>query len=254
MKAASTAARPAATRQNLAPTQKKDDKIIAYNDMNGNKVDLSVGTIKQYICPGTSITDAEAYMFLTLCQFNGLNPFLRDAYCIKYGNNPATMIVAKSALLKRAQKNPKYKGIKSGVVVINRSGEIEYRKGGLLLDDESLVGAWADVSVDGYIDPISAVVNFREYCQYKDGKPSGNWQSKPATMLIKVAEAHALREAFPQDLGGLYNAEEMGYEEVETNSAPIASPTKEYQDVAYTDMNTGEVIEPDDEPNFFDEG
>lgn len=245
MRAQSSAARPAATRQSLTTAPKQENsKLVVYNDMNGNKVELSIGVIKQYICPGTNVTDAEAYMFLTLCQFNGLNPFLRDAYCIKYGSSPATMIVSKSALLKRAQKNPKYRGIKSGVVVLDADGKPEYRKGGLLLDGETLVGAWADVAVDGYIDPVSAVVNFREYCQYKDGKPSGNWATRPATMLIKVAEAHALREAFPQDLGGLYNAEEMGYEEVSENVAPVTPPPK-YQDVAYTDMNTGEVIEPD---------
>ena len=96
MRAQNNTARPAATRQSLATTApKQDSKLVVYNDMNGNKVELSIGVIKQYICPGTNVTDAEAYMFLTLCQFNGLNPFLRDAYCIKYGNSPATMIGAK---------------------------------------------------------------------------------------------------------------------------------------------------------------
>lgn len=32
-------------------------------------------------------------------------------------------------------------------------------------------------------------------------------------MIRKVAQVQALRESFPEDLGGLYTAEEQGYEE-----------------------------------------
>lgn len=253
MKAVSNTSRPAATKQSLVQT-KADDKKITYSDMSGNKVDLSISAIKQYICPTSNISDAEAYMFLTLCQFNGLNPFLRDAFCIKYGSDPAAMIVSKSALMKRAQKNSKYQGIKSGVIVRTQDGEIINRDGEFYLPDEELVAAWAKVFVQGYVEPIYASVNLREYIKTKDGRPTGKWKDSPATMIVKVAEAHALREAFPADLGGLYNAEEMGYEEVVTNAPPVSAPTQ-YQDVAYTDMTTGEVVEPDDdgdEPSIFD--
>ena len=243
--------RPAPTRQSLATRPKVEDKPIQFTDMSGNSVELSTGIIKQYIPGGSALTDAEAYMFLSLCKFNGYNPFLNDAYAVKYGNNPVTMIVSKAALLKRAQKNPKYKGIKSGIVVLTADKKIEYRKGELYLDDEEIVGGWADVFVDGYVEPISAVVNFREYCQMKDGKPQSKWATTPATMINKVAQAHALRQAFPQDLSASYTAEEMGYEEVASNAAPIIPDA---QDVSYVDSNTGEVIEAEDvEASFFDQ-
>lgn len=246
-----TSTRPISTKQSLVTT-KADEHKITYSDMAGNKVDLSIPAIKQYICPGSPISDAEAYMFLTLCQFNGLNPFLRDAYCIKYGSDPAAMVVSKAALLKRAQKNPKYRGIKSGVIVRTANGEVVERNGEFYLPDDELVAAWAKVFVDNYVEPIYSSVNLREYMKTKDGKPTGKWKDAPATMIVKVAEAHALREAFPQDLGGLYNAEEMGYEEVETTAPPIQQPI-EAQDVTYTDMNTGEVIEAEDvAESFFD--
>lgn len=253
MRAASNT-RPTATKQSLVTT-KMDDHKITYSDLSGNKVDLSISVIKQYICPSSNISDSEAYMFLTLCQFNGLNPFLRDAYCIKYGSDPAAMIVSKSALLKRAQKNTKYRGIKSGVIVRTPDGEIVERNGEFYLPEDELVAAWAKIFVDGYVEPVYASVNLREYIKTKDGKPTGKWKDAPATMLVKVAEAHALREAFPSDLGGLYNAEEMGFEETTTNVPPVAPP-QEYTDVAYTDMTTGEVIEPDEEEpeaTFFDQ-
>lgn len=250
MRAPTTNTRPTTPKQSLVTT-KADDHKITYSDMAGNKVDLSISSIKQYICPGSSVSDSEAYMFLALCQFNGLNPFLRDAYCIKYGNDPAVMVVSKAALLKRAQKNPKYRGIKSGVIVRDSNGQIAERNGEFHLPDDELVAAWAKVFVDGYVEPVYCSVNLREYIKTKDGKPTGKWKDSPATMLVKVAEAHALREAFPADLGSLYNAEEMGYEETAVNVPPVPQP--EPQDVKYTDMETGEVYDPDAlESTFFD--
>lgn len=238
-------------QQGLAARPKVEDKPVSFVDMSGNNVELSTGIIKQYIPGGSNLTDAEAYMFLSLCKFNGYNPFLNDAYAVKYGSNPVTMIVSKAALLKRAQKNPKYKGIKSGIVVLNAEGKIEYRKGELYLDGEEIIGGWADVYVDGYVEPVSAVVNFKEYCQMKDGKPQSKWGTTPATMINKVAQAHALREAFPQDLSASYTAEEMGYEEVPANPVPIVPNA---QDVSYVDSETGEVVEAEDvEASFFDE-
>ena len=53
------------------------------------------------------------------------------------------------------------------------------------------------------------VAYLAEYCQFdKDGKPMGLW-AKPHIMLGKVAEALALRKAYPQDLSGIYTSEEM---------------------------------------------
>ena len=47
----------------------------------------------------------------------------------------------------------------------------------------------------------------------KDGSLNGQWSSKPATMIRKVAQVQALREAFPDTLGGLYTADEQGVDE-----------------------------------------
>ena len=47
----------------------------------------------------------------------------------------------------------------------------------------------------------------------RDGTPSGQWAKMPGTMIRKVAMVHALREAFPEDFGGMYDSSEMGVQE-----------------------------------------
>ena len=251
MKAPTTSARPATPKQSLAPRAKTDiDQKVSYTDLAGNNVDLSMGLIKDYLCPSSNISDAEAYMFLSLCKFQRLNPFVREAYCVKYGSNPATMIVGKETYTKRAAQHPKFQGMKAGVVVLKPDGTLENRVGELILPSEELVGGWAEVYVKDYVEPISAVVSLRERMQMKDGKPMSKWATSPGLMIRKCALVAALREAFPDILGGMYTAEEQGVEEQDITAAPVPQPV----DVAYTDMNTGEVVEPEDvEASFFDQ-
>lgn len=247
---AAAAVKPTANKQSLAPVQKSEitDKPLKFN-VNGKSVELSIALTQAYFCP--QATPAEAYVFNAWCQHNGLDPWRKEAYLVKYGNNPAQMLTAKDAFTKRAEANPRYQGQKAGVVVRKEDGTIENRLGELVLEDEELVGGWADVFVKDYVTPISAVVSFSERCQYKDGKPMAKWATSPALMIRKCALVAAMREAFPNEVGGMYIPDEM--EAGAAISDEDAAPTA-YQDVSYTDVITGEVFTPDDddEPSIFD--
>lgn len=187
-------------------------------------VKLSPNIIKRYLVNGSGmVTDQEVVMFLNLCRFQHLNPFLREAYLIKYGNSPATMVVGKDAITKRAMRNASFAGQQAGVVVqLVETGELEYRPGALVLEDEKLVGGWAKVFVKGYQEPIEAVVGLSEYVGIKKtGEVNEQWTKRPATMIRKVALMQALREAFPDDLAGMYDSSEMGVDLNESSMAPV---------------------------------
>lgn len=175
-------------------------------------ITLDAHTVKTYLVSGGgNVTDQELAMFINLCRYQHLNPFLKEAYLIKFGNSPATIVVGKETFQKRAFRNPKFEGFQAGVIIVNRdSGEFEYRNGALALGNEQLIGGWAKVYVKGYQVPIEMAITYREYVGKKgNGEVNQQWQSKPATMLRKVALVQALREAFPEDLGGLYDADEL---------------------------------------------
>ena len=221
------------------------DKTIEYQ-VNGETVKLNPTIVRQYLVNGNgNVTDQEVVYFLNMCKYQKLNPLTKDAYLVKYGSQPATIIVGKDALLKRAMNNPRYAGHQAGVVVRTESGELDYRIGALVLENEQLVGGWAKTFVKGYEIPIESAVSFREYIGTKgDGSVNSMWGGKPGTMIRKVALVASLREAFPDDLAQLYSAEEVGAEEIddaptmpidmEQQTEPQADPEPQNQPVQGT--------------------
>ena len=195
---------------------KKDQKTSAITEYisNGETVRISPAMIKKYLVNGGGqVTDEEVVMFLSLCKFQHLNPFLREAYLIKYGDRqPATMVVGKDVFLKRAKKQPEFVGLQGGVIIkVNETGDIIDREGTFYeKDSETLVGGWAKIYIKGYQVPFYTSVNLDEYIgRKKDGEINGQWSGKPATMIRKVAISQALKEAFPDQNAGLYVQEEM---------------------------------------------
>jgi len=199
------------------------EKAVTYT-ANGQSVSLSLSTVKRYLTGGANISDEEAVMFINLCKYQRLNPWLREAYCIKYGSKPATLVTGKEAFMKRADAQPSYDGFKAGVVVIDQEGEMKYRNGALVLKDESLVGGWAEVYRKDKANSYREEVMLDEYIGRKaDGSVNEQWTKRPATMIRKVALVQALKEAFPETLGALHVAEEFGAveEEAMQNVAPV---------------------------------
>lgn len=201
-------------------------------EVSGQTIELTPATVKQYLVNGGgNVSDQEVGMFIKICEGQKLNPFLREAYLIKYGTQPASIIVGKEAFTKRAENNPAYKGNKAGIIVINLKKEIEYREGTFYLKDrEDLVGGWARVFFKDGKEDLFNTVSLDEYIgRKKDGTINTQWATKPATMIKKVALVQALRDAFPSNLGQMYISEEMNFDDKELPTDPI-NPIKEQVD------------------------
>ena len=174
-------------------------------EVDGQKIKLSPTIIKDYITNGQDVSLQEFKMFSELCKARNLNPFLKQAYLVKYGTNPAQILVSKDAFVERANKNPTYNGKENGVITYNeQTGEVKERTGTFFPPTEKLVGGWCKVYRKDREYPEYASVSLGEAM-----KTTPTWKSMPATMVEKVAKVRALREAFPEDFSGMYIAEEM---------------------------------------------
>ena len=181
--------------------------------VSGDKVKLSVDKVRKYLTNGGgNATDEEILKFINTCYYQHLNPYIREAYLIKYGNQDATIVVGKDTFLKRANERKEFQGFTAGIIVRDaETGDVQEREGTFYAQDtEQLLGGWCKVFLDGWRVPMYASVPLNEYVgRKKDGSINGQWASKPATMIRKVALVQALREAFPDTNSGLYTQEEV---------------------------------------------
>lgn len=182
------------------------NEMIKYESAFGS-VELTADTVKQYLVKGNgAVTDQEVGLFIKLCQGQKLNPFVQgEAYLIKFGTQPAQMVIGYDTYKRRAEENPNYLFMESGIVV-QRGNQIVQKDGACLYPTEVLIGGWCRVH---------KARNNREVCTFKEvgfteyNKGNAIWKEKPCTMIEKVAISQALREAFPKDYEGLYTSAEI---------------------------------------------
>lgn len=207
-----------AVNNRLVAQAAKSSNAVEY-EIGGMKIRLTPEIVRNYLVSGNkeAVSMQELAMFMNLCKYSQLNPWVKEAYCIKYGSEPATMVVGKEAFQKRAEANPNYDGSEAGIVVLDKFEEVVYRKGTMKLPGDELIGGYAEVWRKDRTHSTRIEVSFDEYAgRKKDGSLNGQWSKKPATMIRKVALVQALRETFPSAFGGMYAAEEQGAEEPET--------------------------------------
>jgi hypothetical protein len=109
------------------------------------------------------------------------------------------------------------------------------------LSSKPPVAARVGVLRSDFSEPCFGVARFEAYAQRKkEGDLTRMWAVMPDVMIAKCAEALALRKAFPQELSGLYTADEMGQASNEepvieakalTNDNPDALPKAKTRDI-----------------------
>jgi phage recombination protein Bet len=205
------AAAQASAQNSIAPAAARSSVETIYQ-VAGKDVTLSKDIVRKLLVKGSgNVTDEEVVQFIGICKYNQLNPFLNEAYLVKFGGQSASaqMVVSKEAFMKRAENNPQFDGLRAGVI-LKRSGEVVEVEGSFALDDDVLLGGWAEVHRKDRKFPSVARVSIAEY-----DKKQSVWNEKKSTMIRKTAVVQALREAFPSQLGAMYTAEEQGVQDVQ---------------------------------------
>jgi phage recombination protein Bet len=231
----------AAKAQQLKPSGKKG--VIEYKAKDGTDVRITPSTVLRYCVNGASdLPDKEVYRFMALCRARGLNPLTGDVHLAVFKGR-ATVMVSRDFHRINAQGKPTYKGLKEGCIVMDQGGEIQYRDGEFFLPTDTLLGGWCKVFDERFPEPVFSAVRLEEYHQH-----NSMWDAKPATMIVKVAEAHALREAYTADFGGTYTSDEIAAGIPEDAEDDTPEPvTAEVEPIEGVDMETGEVIADEEE-------
>lgn len=185
---------------------------IKYVAFDKQEVVLSYEIVKKLLVHGKSdlVSLPEASFFMEMCKARGLNPYKKDCYLIKYGQEPASIIVSIDYYRTRAYAQENCQGWQVGVIVKAQTGEVK-RTNGLVLEGEELLGAWFKAQPKGWNVLREHEVNLKGYLQYtKEGNLTKFWQKeKQPTQIMKVAEAQGLRSVWPAEFGKLYIREEM---------------------------------------------
>jgi hypothetical protein len=140
--------------------------------------------------------------FLMQAAIFGANPFSLppEIYPVPFTSQNVTTyapVISAKKYVEKGMQNPKFDGMKSGIVVEKTDGSFDFRKGQIYNGkSEKLTGGWAEIFIKGMREPIFRSVNLNEVMNFKgDGTPNKFWKEKPALMVEKVAQKQAMEIA-----------------------------------------------------------
>lgn len=189
-------------------TQQVSGTVITRQPWTKDQLDL----IKTTVAKNT--TDDQLKLFLYTAKKTGLDPLTKQIYC-----------VVRNVKNKQTGKYEPQMSIQTGIdgfrVIASRTGEYEGQTKvewcgedevwkDIWVSKKNPVAARVGVYRKGFREPLYATAKFDSYVQKdKEGQITTFWTKMGELMIAKVAEALALRKAFPQDLSGIYTTEEM---------------------------------------------
>ena len=206
---------------------------ITIPDKDGNPLAVypseMVDTIKATVAKGA--TNEELVMFLSIANQYGLNPFMKEIWFTKMGDESAIM-TSRDGFKKLAERKPNFKKCQSVAVYENDEFEMEWVMGELRNithkfkqnDRGAIKGAYAVLRTTDH-DVLATYVDFREY-----DKKNKIWRQYSSAMIRKVAENDVYKRF--ANVNGLNDFESM--------------PKNYYKDVNEEEIDYSEEFEPID--------
>lgn len=177
--------------------------------------------LKATVLPERARSDADLLMLAHVAKRTGLDPLARQLYALPKRGGGLVVAATIDGLRLVAQRTGQYEG-RLGPEWCGADG---VWRDVWLGEPGTLVAARVGVLRTGFRAPVWATALLREFRQN-----TPNWGDQgglQSHMLAKVAEALALRAAFPQELSGVYSDDELDGRTGEVRTAPTVTPASD---------------------------
>lgn len=160
-------------------------QLITQNNLPQTIPEEKYELIRNMFARGCS--NDEFSVLIELANRYQLDPFAKQIWAVKYSDRPAQIFAGRDGYLAIAHRSGQFNGMQSS---IDKDA------------DGNILSATCRVWRKDMEHSFERTVYVDEYNTKK-----GVWAEKPATMIVKVAEAQALRLAF--NISGLYDSSEF---------------------------------------------
>ena len=164
---------------------------MSVSGLNGGQIEV----LRRTIC--RKFTTDQLLLYVAICSRRGVDPFT-EAYGFPNSDGGLAFGLRIDGMRSLAMRTGEY---------ASRKVETVWLQPGKEGDKPILVGARATIQRKGMSDPVVEEAWVDEY--RKTGPLAFGWNTYPETMIRKVAESKALRAAFPDALGGIYEPAEI---------------------------------------------
>lgn len=170
-------------------------------------------------CSSAQLNDSQFALLVEVARRSGLDPFRRHIYGLIFAGK-FTLLTGIDGFRAVARRN--------GLAGIDDAQHTYDEKN----TESQAFPKTSTITVyrrgpGGEREPYTATARWSEYRRTKaDGSLMPNWRSMPHIMLDKCAEALALRKAFTESLGGIYERAEFGDADGDAVARANAAPQK----------------------------
>lgn len=182
--------------------------LVVNNTIDMWNCEKQLKEIRQ-IVSNTPLTDIEFAFLVGLGKQTGLNPFQKEIWAVKYqATKPAQIFIGKNGYSTLAKRDPEYEYHQANAVYSKDTFlmcDDEIRHSASHIDRGDLVGAYCKVKRKSAEKATYVWVTMEEYKPKYTNSDKNLWSTIPETMIKKVAEAQALRQAFGEVCQGAYS-------------------------------------------------